>query len=652
VWVTRYASRPDIVGHRVRLNGRPFEIVGVMPEGFYFTQRGTGIWVPIQYREQDNSRDSHSFFAAARLKPGVSFEAAKSELEALGKRLAQQYEENRGESASITRMDQFGINQGLRSMLLTLLGSVGLVLLIACANVANLLLAQASAREREFAIRAALGAGRARICSQLLAEGLVLSLAGAAAGIGIALAATSALGTSLPPAIQLAPFREPASVTLDVTVLTFTLAVSLLTALLFSFLPAIAAMRSTASGTLKTTDTRSGSAGSTLIRNTLITVELALAIVVLTGAGLTMKSMARLMRVDPGLDPSNVLALQVALPQADFYGPPERETFCADVARELAAIPGVVGSGAISHLPLSGANAGRGVQIDGSTLAPSEIPGSSYRLTCPGYFQTMGIQIVRGRDFTDADRRSAEGVVIVNEAAAQRYWPGEDPVGKRLRLNMNDEEPWLTVVGVVRNVRHFGLDSDSRREIFRPYSQAAWPTMTVLAKTSLEPGVLSSSIRGALRRADPEVPVSNSRTMDDVIQASVGSRRFPMLLLGVFASVALALAVVGVYGVVSYVVSQRRKEIGIRVALGAGRTAVTAHVMRGSLIPVAVGIATGIAGAIAASRLLESVLFQVQPRDPAVLGSIAAILATAALAASWFPARRAARLDPLVVLRE
>jgi putative ABC transport system permease protein len=240
----------------------------------------------------------------------------------------------------------------------------------------------------------------------------------------------------------------------------------------------------------------------------------------------------------------------------------------------------------------------------------------------------------------------------VNEAAAARYWPGQDALGKRLHLTVTADDSWLTVVGVVRNVRHFGLDSDSRREIFRPYSQAAWPSMTVLAKTSLEPGVLASSIRAALRRADPEAPVSNIRTMDNVIQASVGSRRFPMLLFGVFASVALALAVVGVYGVVSYVVSQRRKEIGIRVALGAGRRAVTGHVMRGALIPVSVGIVAGIAGAIVASRLLESVLYDVQPGDPVVLGSIALILGSAALAASWLPARRAARLDPLVVLRE
>jgi putative ABC transport system permease protein len=536
--------------------------------------------------------------------------------------------------------------------LLTLLGSVGLVLLIACANVANLLLAQASAREREFAIRAALGASRARICTQLLAEGLVLSGAGAVAGICVALAATSALAGSLPPAIRNAPFREPASVTLDVTVLAFTLGVSLLTALLFSLFPAIAAMRSTASGTLKTTDTRSGSTGSALVRNTLIAVELALAIVVLAGAGLTIKSMARLMSVNPGLDPSNVLTQQIALPQRDFYGPPERETFCADVARELSTIPGVVASGAISHLPLSGANAGRGLQIDGSKDAPGETPGSSYRLTCPGYFRTMGIQIVRGRDFADTDTRAAEGAVIVNEAAAERYWPGQDPLGKRLRLTVSDQEPWLTVVGVVRNVRHFGLDSDVRREIFRPYSQAAWPVMTVTVKTSAETAVLSSAIRAALRRADPEWPVSNVQTMAQVLQGSVGSRRFPMLLLGVFAAVALALAVVGVYGVVSYVVSQRRKEIGIRVALGAGRTAVTRHVMRGSLIPVGVGIAIGIAAAAGASRLLQSVLYEVHPGDPVVLGTIAAILAAAALAASWFPARRAARLDPLVVLRE
>jgi putative ABC transport system permease protein len=652
LWRRRYAQRPDIVGQVIRLNGKPYEIVGVMPREFVFVRRADAVWVPIQYTEQDEGRGSHSFYAAARLKPGVSFEAAKLEMEALGRRLAAQYEENAEESASITPMAEFGVVH-LRGTLLTTLSAVALVLLIACANVANLLLGQAFTRSREFAIRAALGASRWRLASQLLAEGLVLASLGALAGLGVAWAGTAGLSTSLPPAIRLAPFRDGSIAALDVRVLAFTLVAAVVTGVLFSLAPALHVANAAPAHTLKAAGGRSDTGRFTAVRGALVAIEIALSVVVLTAAGLTIKSMMRLVAVDPGLDPSHVLVMQVALPQVDTYGPPERTSFCVDVARELSSVPGVLSSGAMSHLPLSGANAGRGLTIEGRP-APDPASGASanYRLTCPGYFKTLGIPVLAGRDFSDRDSTEAAPVVIVNEVMASRYWPGESVVGKRLKFGGEDSSaPWLTVVGVVRNVRHFGLDSEPVREIYRPYSQAAWPVMTVTAKTAPDPISLAPAIRAAARRIDPEAPVTGIRVMDDVITASVGSYRFPMLLFGAFAVLALVLAIVGVYGVVSYLVSQRTREIGIRMALGARPSGVVRLVVTRSLVPIALGTASGIVAALLTSRFVGAMLYDVKPSDPWVLTMIASGLAAVGITASWIPARRAASVDPLTVLR-
>ena len=653
VWRRHFGARPDVIGHPVRLNGKPFEVIGVMPATFQFTHRRFAIWTPIAFNEQDRNRTSHSFYAAARLKQGVSFDAAKAEIEALGARMEAQHEGNRGERASITRMDELGIGQ-LRTTLLTLLGAVGLVLLIACVNVANLQLAQASGRHREFAIRAALGAGRGRLGSQLLAEGLVLAVAGAGAGLLLAWVGTTAMAKWLPPSIRFAPFRETATVPIDPAVLAFTCGIALLTAVVFSLAPIVGAWRVAPGASLKTGGDRGGTARFTVLRATLVASELALALMVLAGAGLMIKSVARLVAVDPGLNPANVLIMDIALPQADFYGPPERTMFCADVEREVSALPGVVRAAAISHLPLSGANAGRGITIEGRPApAPNEGASAAYRLTCPGYFAALGIPILKGRDFTHADATTAPPVAIVNETTAERYWPGQDPVGQRFKLGgFASTNPWLTVVGVARDVRHFGLDSDARREIFRPYSQAAWPVMTMTVKTAASPMTAAPAVRSALSRIDPDQPVSRVRTMDQVVQDSIGSRTFPMLLLGMFAAVALVLAAVGVYGVVSYIVAQRTREIGIRMALGARAAQVVRLVVTRALVPIGVGIVVGVTGSLAASRLLAALLYEVRPGDVTVLGMMVVLLGGAAIAASLLPAHRAAAVDPLVVLKE
>jgi len=520
------------------------------------------------------------------------------------------------------------------------------VLAIACLNVANLLLAQSSSRRQEFAIRAALGASRLRLASQVLSEGLVISLAGGAAGVGVAAVGTRALNGVLPPSIVFAPYRDAsAGIHLDPWTLGFTTLVALLTGVLFSLAP-IAALRRP---NLKTAGDRSMTGRLRAVRSTLVTTEVALALVVLVAAGLMIKSLTRLVTVDPGFDPENVLVVSMSLPQPDFYGPPVRQRYCADVIDRVGNLPGIAAVGAISHLPLSGANAGRSFAVEGFTVPPDQRPSANYRLTCPGYFTAMGIPILKGRDFTTRDVTNGAPVAIINEETAKRYWPDADPIGRHLRLG--DHDPWMTVVGVVRNVRHFGLDEAAHRELFRPYSQAAWPVMSVVVKANIAPTAALPAVRKALQTIDPDLPVGVGTTMSAVEETSMGSRRFPMLLLATFGVVALTLAIVGVYGVVSYVVAQRMREIGIRVALGARRGQVIRLVLWSAMHPVLAGIVVGGVGAVFASRLLGSLLFNVKPADPAVLVAIAALLAGAGAVASLVPGSRATRVDPITVLR-
>ena len=649
LWQRRFGGRPDIVGHIARINGSPYEIVGVMPPSFHFITREVAVWTPIAFNEEDRGRNSHSFQAAVRLKSDVTQAAAGAELHTLARAMAKQYpDSNGGNTAVITPMREFGVVQ-LRPTLVALSGAVAFVLLIACVNVANLLLAQSSSRRQEFAVRAALGASRGRLTAQVLSEAAVIAALGAAAGLAIAWAGTAALASVLPRSIASAPFRDAsAGIRLDPWVLGFTAATAIVTGLLFSLAPVIGLTRPD----LKAAGARGATGRMTTVRTVLVAGEVALALIVLVGAGLMVKSLARLVNVDPGLDPHNVLTVTMALPQPDFYGPPVRRNFCTDVTERVGTLPGVRSVGAISHLPLSGANASRSFAIEGRILPNGEIATAMYRLTCPGYFTSMGIPLLKGRDFDARDTLESQNVVIINEEAAQRYWPDQDPIGRRFKLGRRESaNPWMTVVGVVGSVRHFGLDDVARREIFRPYSQAAWPMMTVVTKTASAPAAFAVAVRTALQKIDPDLPVGRVSTMETVEQESLGSRRFPMLLLGAFGAVALLLAVVGVYGVVSYLVTQRTREIGIRVALGARRAQVLRMVVAGAMRPVALGLAIGAAGAVFASRLLGTLLFAVRPGDPAVIAGIAALLAGAAAAASLVPGARATRVDPMTVLK-
>jgi putative ABC transport system permease protein len=652
LWRRRFGEDPTVLNQTIRMNGRPFRIIGVMPEHFRTHQRDE-VWIPIQFSERDAGRDSHSFYVAARLRADVDFATAKAEMLTIGRQLASAYEENAGEVATVTRMNELGVAH-LRGTLLMLLAAVLLVLLIACVNVANLLLVRAATRQREFAIRTALGAGRARLALQLLAEGLLLALIGGAAGLLLAWGGTTAVAGALPPSIRFAPFRSGAAVSLAPAVVVFTFVAATLAGILFSLAPIVGVWRVSPDAVLRAGGDRGGTARQTWLRHSLVASEIALAVVLLVSAGLTIKSITRVIAVDPGLDTTNVLTMTIALPQPDFYGAPERPHFCDDVATQVGSVPGVIAAGAISHLPLSGANASRGFAIEGRPdPPPGQGAGASYRVTCPGYFETLGIPIVAGRDFSSDDTLRAPMVVMVNESTAAKYWPDESPLGNRIKFGLlSSDTPWLTIVGVVKDVRHFGLDADVSREIYRPYSQVVWPLMTVTAKTAAEPLTMASAVRSALRRIDSDQPVSNVRSMEQVLEESLGARRFPVQLLSSFSAIAFALAAIGVYGVVGYVVSLRTREIGIRMALGARRGSVVRLMIARSLVPVSMGMAAGLAGALVSGRFLEAFLFQVRPADPSVLGTIAALLGSTAAVASWLPARRAARVDPSTVLRE
>jgi putative ABC transport system permease protein len=652
VWRTHFGSGANAVGSSLRLNGETFEVIGVMPPGFNFPRNGTGIWVPFAKEYQDDQRGSHSFLVAARMRPAVTFEQARADVEQVGRALRQRYEENSDEGSTATMMAEVGL-RNLRAMLTALMGAVTLVLIIGCVNVANLQLGRALARRREFALRLALGAGIGRIARQLFAESLVLAAAGGVAGLALAWIAARAADLVLMPGFRALPYRGEVPITVDGRVLLFAAGAALVSAALFGFAPLLSLRGRDPQGLLRDGE-RGSTAMANVARRALVAVEVALAIVVLCGAGLLVKSLSGLLEVSPGLDPREVLTLQVSLPQADTYGPPTREAFCADLSRAAEGLPGVRQIGAISHLPLSGANAGRGLTVEGYTPQADESVSAAYRLTCPGYFETLSIAITEGRDFNHRDVTKGLRVVIINRAMALAYWKnGESPIGRRLKLGgVRSDNPWHTVAGITEDVRHFGLDSEARREIFFPYTQAAWPTMTVVARTVGDPLAFQSTLRDVIRRVDPDLPIAQVRSMEAVLGSSVGLREVPMKLLTGFAIIGLLLASIGIYGVLAYYVSQRTREIGVRAALGATRPQLASLVVRQSLLPMIAGTILGVAGSIATGRLLQDLLYQVRPGDPQVTATIVALLFGVGLLASWLPARRAAAIDPMAALRD
>ncbi len=653
LWKRRYGGDASIVGRSIRMDGEEFTVIGVMPRDFtwQFWSGPRQLWVPVGYTKTDFGRQDNSFISIARLKPGVSIEQAQSEMAAIGHNIAREYPKDDADmGATVSPLGDFNM-QGLRATMLTLLAAVAFVLLIACVNVANLLLARGAVRQKEFAIRRALGAAGFRIARQLLTESVLLALAGGVAGLALAIASIRALTYIFGlDAVQM-PMRPVESIALDGRIFLFALLLSCLTGVLFGVAPALSALRAGVNEPLKEGGRGASSGGRNRLRHVLVASEVALAMIVLSGAGLMIKSMTRLLGVAPGLNPKNVLTVGMSVPQEEIYvGPPGLPRFCQDLDEHVGAIPGVLSVGAVGHLPFQG-NAGRSFQIEGQPpAAPGQLPGANYSVACPNYFRTMGIPIVKGREFTARDTVSAPGAIVINETMARDFWPNQDPVGRAIRLGGADG-PRLTIVGVAGDVHHQGLDAPVRRQFFRPYMQAGWPVMSVVVRTTHSPATFATAVKKAIADVLPDWPVSGFQTMEEVVHGSTGSRRFPMLLLSVFSVVALVLAAVGIVGVVGHSVAQRTHEIGLRMALGAGTLDVLRLVVSGNMAWVLAGLVVGAAGSAGLTRLLSGMLYDVKPLDPLVMTSVSSLLGGVALIASYLPARRAARIDPMVALR-
>jgi predicted permease len=622
--------------------------VGVLPVAFRFPGN-SDVWLPANtIFPETTSRSGHNYLVVALLKPDVSLERAQAEMAAIGRQLAQEHpDSNKDKSVLVTRMRDEMVSD-IRLTMYLLLGAVGLVLLIACANIATLLLAKATARSREIAIRAAVGASRARIVRQLVVESLVLGIAAAIGGTFIAIWGATAL-------VALAPANVPrlAEAGLDARVLAFTLAISLLGSLLFGVAPALQASSVDLNEALKQGSGRAVVGGGTgTLRRGLVIVEIALSVILLSGAGLLIKSFAALHNVALGFRPENVLIAETSVPAVGVDGSRRAIRFYTELLPKLASLPGVSAVGATMARPGH-------VQSNGAYWfdAPpaqftSETPQAVLSVITPGTFNALDIPLKRGRDFSDADTYDAPFTAIINEALARKSFAGEDPIGKIIKCGLDSDRP-MKIVGIVGDVRQFGPARVPWPEIYMPYQQHPMPSthLELLVRTSSNPAALMQQVRLKAREQSPDVPLKFT-TLDASLAENIAAPRFRTVLLGIFAGVALALAMAGIYGVMAYVVGQRWSEIGLRMALGASSSDVLRLVLREAIALAAAGLAIGLAGAFAATRLLGSVLFNVKPSDPATYIGVAALLVIVALGASFGPAHRASRLDPLLALRQ
>jgi putative ABC transport system permease protein len=656
LWRRGFGANANLVGQKVIVNGRDNTIIGIMPPGFAFPRR-TEVWKPLWFPPEQfdqQRRGSRGLDVIGRLKLSVSLAAAQAEMDHLAARLTEQYPRNyesRGWSISIVPLlaDYVG---DARKGLFVLLGAVAFVMLIACANVANLSLARATARRQEIAVRLALGAGRLRVIRQLLTESVLLSFAGGAAGLIIA-------GWGVGLLLRFAPSDLPRihEVRVDGRVLAFTFAVSLITGILFGLVPALAASNPDLNETLKEGGRGgSGSAKRRRMSSAFVVAEITLALVLMIGAGLTLKSFWHLQRVDPGFDPEGVLTMRMLLPFEIYQKPVERAGFYKQILERIESAPGVDAVSATSNVPLTGAFNSGTISGENSAVGPGDLPvEAEWRWVTPDYFKTTGTPLMSGRDFTGADTEGAPLVAVVDESFAQRYYPNEDVVGKRIkRGKLDSTRPWLTVVGVVRHVQSRRLDGESGVQVYFPFYQdpTAYNMSLVVRTSAVDPLSLSATVRSAIRTLDKNQPVYNVFTLRQIVGDSMAQRRFSMLLMGMFAVVALALAAVGIYGVMSYSVAQRTHEIGIRIGLGARPGDVLRLVIRQGMTLTLIGLAIGTAAALALTRLLETLLFGISATDWVTYTEIAALLTTVAFLACCLPAYRASRVDPMVALRQ
>src|SRR5499426_270762 len=656
LWRRRFAGDPAVIGRSVTLDGQSHTVIGVAPAGFRFPDDETEIWKPIAFTAEqlsENERGSHYLSVIARMKPGVTIAQAQADMAALARRMQQQhpmyYEADSGWGTTVVSLREETVGDA-RLALLSLFGAVGCVLLIGCANVANLLLARASTRRREMAIRSALGGRPWRIIRQLLTESLLLALVGGVLGTLIAVwgvEAVAELSASSLPRVN--------EINIDGRAIGFTLAVTLVTGLLFGLAPAWQSAKPDLNESLKEGGGKgAGSGGRHHLRGLLVVGEIAVALVLLVGAGLMVKSLYRLQGVEPGFNPSHALTMRLALPEAKYPEPQRQRNFFDQLLNRIAALPGVKAAGAINFLPLSGTGNQRSFLIEGK---PEPKLNVGFRMVSADYFRAMGVPLRAGRLIDDRDRENVPRVAVVNETFARVFLANEDPLGKRIKLgSAQGPFPWLTIAGVVGDVKHGGLDSETRPEMYVPYLQPllpSWgvPQMFLVVRGASERSSLISAVRGVVKDLDRDQPVYGVASMEQLLSRSTAPRRFNMTLLAVFAALALILAGVGVYGVMAYAVTERTREIGIRMALGAQTSDALKLVIRQGMRMTLIGVAMGLMGAFALTWLMKSLLFDVKPTDPLTFIVIALLLTSVALLACWIPARRATKVDPMVALR-
>jgi len=660
LWQRHFGADPNLIGKPLTLNGESFTAVGIMPPGFKYPLDDTEVWalskrmvpeLPITIPGIDDPltlRGATYLKVIARLKPGVSLTQAQAEMATVSHRL-EQYEDNEGVGVKIIPLQEQLVGDS-RLGLLVLLGVVGFVLAVACANVANLLLARAAVRQKEIAIRHALGASRWRLARQLLTESVLLSVIGGVLGLVLAWWGIDLLMASIPEEIP-----RVKEVSLDPYVLGFTFAVSVLTGLLFGLAPALGASKPDLNSALKEgARTSTESIRRNRVRSLLVVSEVALALVLLVGAGLMMQSFLRLSEVNPGFNPENLVTAEFWLPQFKYPEDGQQAAFYTKLLERVAQLPGVSSSAAISVLPLTGSDVSTSPQIEGRP-EPDEGERSEVQLrsVSPSYFRTMGIPLLQGRDFTTRDDEDAPGVAVISEAGARRLFGSKDAaMGERLDYVGDTENPtWSEIVGVVGDVHESGLDQEAAAEVYVPYRQLPSAFMYVVTRSALDPTSLTNAIRREVQAIDKDQPILEARTMNERIAESIAARRFSMLLFAVFAGIALVLAVVGIYGVMSYSVARRTHEIGIRMALGAGRGGVLRLVVGQGMILAAVGISIGLTAAFALTRVMSSLFYGVSATDPVTFIGVAMLLTIAALLACYIPARRATKVDPMVALR-
>ena len=652
-WQKLFVNDRGAAGRSVRVNGQAYTVAAVMPRGFAWPEKAKA-WLlsplpvppsPVEVKDPETNRDVQYFQAIARLKNGVTMAQATEDLHAAGVDIQQKHgDTSGGRDVRITPIRETLIGD-IRDALMLIQGAVGLVLLIACANVSSLLIARATGRRRELAIRAALGASRGQLVRQLLTESLVLGVAGGIAGLLLSSWLVTVLVSLLPSSIPRAD-----SIALDATVLAVTLAAAVLTGVLFGILPAMQASRAEAAHVIK----ESGDRGSGRARGraVLVVAEIALTLVLLAGAGLLANSFLRLQRVDTGFKPEHVILADLMVPQARYPKGSDQTQVYRRLVEGLASRPELQAVAVGFPGPFHAGSASASFFIEGRASNTRADRPFGYMATVSGaYFSAMGIPLLAGRTFTDIDKESGAPVGIVSVSLARKYWPGENPVGRRLRFENNDKEPWFTVVGLVGDAKQLGLDEDAPPLLYLPFEQFALPFTTVAVRSTLPQAAVTSLLKSQLASIDPDLPFGDINTLQSEIESNVSQPRFRTMLIGMFAILALILAAVGVYGLISYSVTQRTREIGIRVALGAAPRQVVGPVVREGFILAVAGIAIGLAGAFAAARALSSFLFGVGASDPLTLAAVALIMLLVAMTASYIPSRRALKVDPVVALR-